>query len=136
MNLGLPVGPVAIGGGVMLALIASLSGVILVQHDKLVTWRLKDKDQRAVISHLGRDVADRDRRILETASREYGDAGQTAQACAATISTAYQRGVAFGRVISHAKSPTPAASGGQPGADVVLDYRQAWEASAYKPAAR
>lgn len=136
MNLGLPVGPVAIGGGVMLALIAGLGGVTLTQHDKLVTWRLKDKDQQAVILHLRRDVADRDSRILATAGREYGDAGQTAQACAATISTAYQRGVAFGRAISHAKSPTPAAAGGQPDAGVVLDYRQAWEASAYKPAAR
>ena len=117
---------------VLLALLA------LIQHDQLVTWRLNDKDQQARIYNLGRDIAERDTRIQSRADREAADAGATAQACATTISTAYQRGVAFGRAISHGPSkPAPvAASGRRPGADVVRDYRHDWEASAFKPAAR
>lgn len=136
MNLGFPIGPVAIGGAVMAGLILLLSGLAVKQHDDIVTWRLRDKDQQAIAAQLRRDVADRDQRIIQVAGREYGDAGLTAAACADDISSSFERGVAFGRVISHAKSPTPAAAGGQPDARVVRDYSQAWAAGAFRPAAQ
>ena len=133
----LPPVPVAIAGGVAAALILSLGTVIVLQHDALVTWRLKDKDQQAIQAQLRRDVSDRDARIHRNANREAGDAGMTAQACAANISTAYQRGVSFGRAISHASpSSLPVAVGGQPAAGVMRDYRAAWEREAFKPGDR
>lgn len=129
--------PVAIAGGIAAALILAQSVVIVRQHDDLVTRRLKEKDQQAIEAQLRRDVIDRDARIHRNADREAGDAGATAQVCAATISTAYQRGVAFGRAISHASlSSRPVAPNGQPADGVVRDFRAAWEREAFKPAAR
>ena len=116
-----------------------LAGVLallaLHQHDQLVTWRLKDKDQQAREFNLRRDIQDRDRRILARADDEASDRGQADRSCAIEISSSFQKGVAVGRAISHAKSASPSAPGRQPGPGVVLDYRQAWEASAFKPAA-
>ena len=138
MNLGLPVSPGVMALAAGAALLTVSAALMLGQHDQLVTARLQAKDQQAVIYNLRRDITERDAMIRGRAAREAGDAGATAQACATTISTAYQRGVAFGRAISHGPSnPAPvAASGRRPGADVVRDYRHDWEASAFKPAAR
>lgn len=55
--------------------IGVLAFVTVRQHDQLVTWRLKDKDQQAVEAQLRRDVSDRDTIINAHADREAGDAG-------------------------------------------------------------
>jgi hypothetical protein len=112
-------------------LIALLGWLVLTQHDQLVTWRLKDKDQQARIYNLGRDIEERDAMILATASAEAGDRGDADRACATDISSSFQKGVAVGRAISHAS--TPSAPGVQPGPGLVRDYRQAWSAGAYTP---
>ncbi|MDR7231414.1 hypothetical protein J2X45_002514 [Caulobacter sp. BE264] len=117
------------------ALAIGLGLLALNQHDQLVTWRLKDKDQQAREYNLRRDVADRDRQILDRAAGEADDRGQADRSCVAEISSAFQKGVAVGRAINHAKTPTAAAPGRQPAAGGVLDYRQAWEVDAFKPAA-
>lgn len=116
-----------------------LAGVLgllaLHQHDQLVTWRLKDKDQQAREYNLRRDIEERDQRVHERAAGEANDRGEADKACATEISSSFQKGVAVGRAINHAKSASPAAPGRQPGPGGVLDYRETWEASAYKPAA-
>lgn len=117
------------------ALAAALGLLSLRQHDQLVTARLAAKDQAAVVYNLRRDIEDRDRRILDRAAGEAADRGQADKSCAAEISSAFQKGVAVGRAINHAKTPTAAAPGRQPAAGGVLDYRQAWEADAFKPGA-
>ena len=111
--------------------IAFLLGLVVVQHDKLVTWRLKDKDQQAVAFNLRRDILERDAKIRSTASAEAGDRGDADRACATDISSSFQKGVAVGRAISHAT--TPPTSGVQPAPGLVRDYRQAWSAGAYTP---
>lgn len=113
------------------AAIVVLTWLCLGQHDQLVTWRLKDKDQQAVAFNLRRDIQDRDRKILATASAEAGDRGDADRSCATDISSSFQKGVAVGRAISHAS--TPSAPGVQPGPGLVRDYRQAWSAGAYTP---
>ncbi len=114
--------------------LAILLGVLVVrQHDQLVTARLAAKDQAAIEYNLRRDVADRDRQILDRAAGEADDRGEADRSCAAEISSAFQKGVAVGRAINHAKTPTAAAPGRQPAAGGVLDYRQAWEVDAFKP---
>jgi len=133
MSIGLPILPVAIGGAVAAALLAASAAVMLRQHDDLVTWRLKDKDWQAIEVGLRRDIRDRNDKINAVAGREYGDAGLSAAACATDISSSFERGVAFGRVISHAKSSTPAAAGGLPGSRGVRDYSESWAAGAYRP---
>lgn len=117
------------------AAMAAMAVVIVMQHDGLVTARLKDKDYQARIYNLGRDVEERDAKIGEVAGREYADAGQNASTCATDISSSFERGVAFGRAISHAKSPTPTATGGQPVPRRVRDFSEAWAADAFRPAA-
>ncbi|ATC25226.1 hypothetical protein [Caulobacter vibrioides] len=116
-----------------------LAGVLglltLYQHDQLVTWRLKDKDQQAREYNLRRDIGERDRKILARAGDEADDRGEADQACATEISSSFQKGVAVGRAINHAKGAPPPAPGRQPGPGGMLDYRQAWEASAFKPGA-
>jgi len=111
--------------------IGLLGWLCLGQHDQLVTWRLKDKDQQAREFNLRRDIQDRDKTILSTASAEAGDRGDADRACATDISSSFQKGVAVGRAISHAS--TPSAPGVQPGPGLVRDYRQAWSAGAYTP---
>lgn len=116
------------GPYVAIGLLAWLS---LSQHDQLVTWRLKDKDQQAREFNLRRDIQDRDKKIVARASAEAGDRGDADRACATDISSSFQKGVAVGRAITNAK--TPSAPGVQPGLGVVRDYRQAWSAGAYAP---
>jgi hypothetical protein len=117
-------------------ILAGVLGLLaLHQHDQLVTWRLKDKDQQAVEFNLHRDVADRDRRIGDRAIGEAADRGEADRSCATEISSSFQKGVAVGRVMTHAKSSSPAAPGPQPGPGGLLDYREVWEASAFKPTA-
>ena len=111
--------------------IALLFAIVLRQHDQLVTWRLKDKDQQAVVVNLHRDVQERDAKITATASSEAGDRGDADQACATDISSSFEKGVAVGRAISHASNP--AAIPGQPAAGIVRDYRQTWSVGAYVP---
>ena len=131
-----PLPPVLGGAAAGVAIIAALGGLALHQHDQLVTWRLKDKDQQAVAFNLRRDIADRDRKVDERADVEAGDRGEADKACATEISSSFQKGVAVGRAIIHAKSSSPAAPGALPGPGVVRnDYRQSWEASAFKPVA-
>lgn len=132
---GVPVQIAAPVAGVALVIIAGLGALTVKQHDDLVTWRLKDKDQQAVAFNLRRDIQDRDRRLLERAAGEADDRGEADRSCANEISSSFQKGVAVGRAINHAKSPVPASPGRQPGAGGVLDYRENWEASAFKPAA-
>jgi len=111
-----------------------LAVLALHQHDQLVTWRLKDKDQQAVAFNLRRDIGDRDRQIDARATDEAADRGQADSVCSAEISTSFQKGVAVGRAIErHAPSPVPAPAGGQPTPRVVRDYREAWAAGAYTP---
>lgn len=105
------------------------------QHDQLVTWRLKDKDQQAREFNLRRDIQDRDRRVLERAGDEADDRGAADRSCAAEISASFQKGVAVGRAINHAKTASAPTPGRQPAAGGVLDYRQAWEVDAFKPGA-
>lgn len=116
-----------------------LAGVLglltLLQHDQLVTWRLKDKDQQAREFNLRRDIAERDRKILARAGDEADDRGEADKACATEISSSFQKGVAVGRATNHAKSASAPPARSQPGAGGVLDYRETWEASAFKPAA-
>jgi hypothetical protein len=116
-------------------LVGILGFLSLRQHDQLVTWRLKDKDQQAVEFNLHRDVAERDAQVGKRAAGEAADRGQADKSCAAEISSSFQKGVAVGRAITHAKNPLPASPGALPGPGVVLDYREIWEASAFKPAA-
>jgi hypothetical protein len=111
--------------------IALLGWLVVTQHDQLVTWRLKDKDQQAVEYNLRQDIRDRDAKILATASAEAGDRGDTDRACATDISSSFQKGVAVGRAISHAS--TPSAPGVQPAPGFVRDYRQNWAVGAYTP---
>ena len=113
------------------AAIVVLCLLSLSQHDQLVTWRLKDKDQQAVAFNLRRDIQERDDKIRSTASAEAGDRGDADRACAADISSSFQKGVAVGRAISHATTPPPA--GVQPAPGRVRDYRQVWAAGAYTP---
>lgn len=135
MNLGIPL-PHALGGAAVLLAIVALEGAVIVkQHDDLVTWRLRDKDQQAVVFNLRRDLADRDARILVRAGVEAGDRGEADAACATEISASFQKGVAVGRAIIHAKDAAPPAAGQLPAGVVRNDYRTAWEASAYKPGA-
>lgn len=115
------------------AAIAALAVIVVFQHDQLVTWRLKDKDQQAVEAQLRRDVGDRDRQFRERADGEAGDRGETDRACANDISSSFQKGVAVGRAITHAKPSSSAASGGKPATRVLRDYRQTWEADAFRP---
>lgn len=117
------------------ALILVLAGLVLRQHDQLITARLAAKDQAAVVYNLRRDIADRDRKILDRAAGEAADRGQADRSCAVEISSAFQKGVAVGRAINHAKTAPSPAPGRQPAAGGVLDYRQAWEADAFKPGA-
>lgn len=121
-----------LGPWVLAAVLGLLS---LRQHDQLVTWRLKDKDQQAREFNLRRDIQDRDRRVLERAGDEADDRGEADRSCAVEISSAFQKGVAVGRAINHAKTSPSSAPGRQPAAGGVLDYRQAWEADAFKPGA-
>lgn len=116
--------------------LAGVLGILaLHQHDQLVTWRLKDKDQQAREFNLRRDIQDRDRRVLKRADDEADDRGEADRSCAAEISSSFQKGVAVGRAINHAKTAPSSAPGRQPAAGGVLDYRQAWEADAFKPGA-
>jgi hypothetical protein len=111
--------------------IVVLGWLCLGQHDQLVTWRLKDKDQQAIAYNLRQDIQDRDKIIRATASAEAGDRGDADKSCAADISSSFQKGVAVGRAITHASKPSP--PGQQPAAGVMRDYRQAWSAGAYTP---
>lgn len=111
-----------------------LALLVLTQHDQLVTWRLKDKDQQAVAFNLRRDILDRDAKIRGRATDEAADRGQADGVCTAEISTSFQKGVAVGRAVErHASSPVLAAAGGQPAPRIVRDYREAWAAGAYAP---
>lgn len=126
-------GPLALRFGPWI--LAGVLGLLAVhQHDQLVTWRLKDKDRQAVEFNLHRDVADRDQRIRDRAGDEASDRGEADRSCATEISSSFQKGVAVGRAMTHAKTPSPVAPGALPGPGGVLDYRQSWEASAFKPA--
>lgn len=127
-------GALALRFGPWLAIVL-LFGLVVIQHDKLVTARLAAKDQAAVAYNLRRDVADRDRRILDRAAGESADRGEADKTCAAEISSSFQKGVAVGRAINHAKTAPSPAPGRQPAAGGVLDYRQSWEADAFKPGA-
>jgi len=111
--------------------IGMLAWLCLGQHDQLVTWRLRDKDQQAVAFNLRRDIQDRDRQIRATASTEAGDRGDADRACATDISSSFQKGVAVGRAITNASKPSP--PGVQPVPGRVRDYRQAWSVGAYAP---
>lgn len=102
--------------------------------DGLTTARLHDKDQQAIIYNLGRDVADRDQRVLGRATTEAADRGDTDRACATDISSSFQKGVAAGRAIANAQKPTTPAAG-QPGPGVLRDYRENWARDAFRPAA-
>lgn len=113
------------------AAIVVLAWLCLGQHDQLMTWRLKDKDQQAVAFNLRRDIRDRNDKIRATASAEAGDRGYADRACATDISTSFQKGVAVGRAISHASNPAP--PGQQPATGIVRDYRQAWSVGAFTP---
>jgi hypothetical protein len=135
VNVGLPVWPVAIGGSVLAVLLLASGAVILRQHDDLVTARLHDKDQQAIIYNLGRDIGDRDAKVNARAIGEAGDLSETYRACATDITSSFQKGVAFGRVIANAK-PSPAAVGGKSAPVVVRDYREVRSAGAFKAAAR
>lgn len=127
-------------------LFAGTAGVVLVAalafqthqvdqlKDDLVTTRLHDKDQQAVIYNLRRDVADRDQRIQARAGVEAADLGSSDRACASDISSSFQKGVAAGRAIANAQKPVPAATPGQSGAVVLRDYREAWARDAFRPA--
>lgn len=133
MNLGLPV-PQTLGVGLVLC------GLLLVQSvrverlkDDALTLRLHDKDQQAKIYNLGRDIEARDKAVDSRAIGEAGDRGEADLSCAIDITSSFQKGVAFGRVIANAK-PSPAAAGGKPAPRVVRDYRQDWEAGAFKAA--
>ncbi|PHY20943.1 hypothetical protein [Caulobacter sp. BP25] len=133
--LGVPLsiaGPVA---GVAAIVILGLGGVVLKQRDDLVVWRLKDKDQQAREYNLRRDIDERDRKVIARAGDEADDRGEADVACVNEISSSFQKGVAVGRAINHAKSTTSSPPRSQPGAGGVLDYRENWEASAFKPAA-
>lgn len=111
--------------------IVFMAALLVRQHDQLVTWRLKDKDQQAVAFNLRRDIAGRDAKVLARADAEAGDRGDADKSCATDISSSFQKGVAVGRAISHAStSPAP---GVQPAPGGVRDYRQAWAADAFIP---
>lgn len=110
---------------------AFLIGLVVIQHDQLVTWRLKDKDQQAVIFNLRGDVARRNAKIDERASAEASDRGDADKSCASDISSSFQKGVAVGRAITHASKPS--SPGVQPALGLVRDYRQAWSSGAYAP---
>lgn len=116
-----------------------LAGVLgllaLHQHDQLVTARLAAKDQAAVVYNLRRDIQDRDSKIQARAAGEAAHRGEADRSCAAEISSSFQKGVAVGRAINHAKTASAPAPGRRPAAGGVLDYRQAWEVDAFKPAA-
>lgn len=77
--------------------IGVLAWVCLVQHDKLVTRRLKDKDQQAVQYNLRCDIGERDRAIIGRSQTEAADRGEADQICTADISSSFQKGVAVGR---------------------------------------
>ena len=111
--------------------IVVLGWLALIQHDQLVTWRLKDKDQQAVIFNLRGDIVRRDAKVTDRATAEAGDRGDADKSCAADISSSFQKGVAVGRAISHATTPSTAGVQHAPGR--VRDYRQAWAAGAYIP---
>lgn len=113
------------------AAIALLVLLSLRQHEQLVTWRLKDKDQQAIAYNLRRDLGDRDRVIIARSAAEAGDRGAADRACASDISASFQKGVAVGRAISHAATIPDPGRGTVPG--VVRDYRQAWAVDAYAP---
>lgn len=113
------------------AAIVALGALLVSQHDQLVTWRLKDKDQQAVVGNLRRDIRDRDKIIRATASAEAGDRGDADRSCASDISSSFQKGVAVGRAIPHA--PKPSSPSNQPAPGLVRDYRQAWAVGAYTP---
>lgn len=123
-------GALALRFGPYVAIVV-LGLLTLTQHDQLVTWRLKDKDQQAVAFNLRRDIQERDDKIRSAASAEAGDRGDADRACATDISSSFQKGVAVGRAITNA--PKPSSPGQQPVPGVVRDYRQAWSFGAYAP---
>lgn len=116
--------------GPWLAIVVLLA-LIACQHDQLVTWRLRDKDQQAVAFNLRRDIQERDAKAADRAVSEAGDRGDADRACATDISSSFQKGVAVGRAINNASKPSSPA--GQSAAGVVLDYRETWSRDAYRP---
>lgn len=127
--------PSILGGVAAVTVAASvLAGVQTWRADRLddqvTTLRLAEKDLLARIVGLRRDVDDRDEAIRSRASAEAADRGQSDRSCAADISSSFQKGVAAGRALNHAKPAVPGA-----GADAggLLDYRQAWAVDAYRP---
>lgn len=117
------------------ALAVALACIVWIQHDQVVTFRLKDKDQQAIAYNLRRDIGDRDQKIVDRAGAEAEARTRADAACSADSSNSFERGVAVGRAIANAK----AASGpgaGQPALTVgVRDYREARAVAAYRPGA-
>lgn len=121
----------------------ALGGLLLVQSvrverlkDDALTLRLHDKDQQARIYNLGRDIDARDAKVEARAAAEAGDRGETDRACSTDITSSFQKGVAFGRVIANAKPSSAAAAGGKPAPGLVRDYRQDRAAGAFRAGAQ
>lgn len=127
--------PLVVAGGVGLALSVAL-GVQTWRVDQLkadeVTWKLAAKDYQSAIGDLKLAIKIRDGRAIDRSLADAGDVGAANATCASDISSSFQKGVAVGRAICHAKDPAPAA-GQRPAAGVVRDYREAWARDAYSP---
>jgi hypothetical protein len=97
-----------------------------------VTWKLAAKDYDHAISDLHLAIKIRDGKVEARAVSEASDRSDADSICVGEISSSFQKGVAVGRAITHAQ--TPSASGQRPAAGgVQRDYRQAWQAGAYRP---